>query len=176
MVWAILNPEQNAALKEIVDTQSDRVAAILGGAMLDDSLRRALEHRLRPHDNINDKLFRVTGALGNTVPKIDLAFLLYMFEKPVRNTMYGIAEVRNCFAHNMSLKLDDDYKRLNDAFSKMTAHVNREYYTLPNGVVSTDLPIEPTTSRRAHYVVSLKLCLIDLMADFNRHQPHSCAV
>ncbi len=176
MVWAILNPEQNAALTEIVETQSDRVAAILGGAMLDDSLRRALEHRLRDHPDINDKLFRVTGALGNTAPKIDIAFLLYMFEKPFRNTMYGISEIRNCFAHNMSLKLDDDYKRLSDAFSKMTVHLNQKYYTLPNGIIDTTLPVEQITSRRVHYIVSLKMCLIALMADFNRHQPHSCAV
>jgi hypothetical protein len=66
MVWAILNEDQNTALREIVKFQSDRIAAILGGAMLDDSLRQTLEHRLRHDKDMNKKLFRVTGPLGNT--------------------------------------------------------------------------------------------------------------
>jgi hypothetical protein len=90
MVWALLNPDQRDALSEIIKFDSDRVAAILGGAMLEDSLRKTLEHRLRPDKGMNDKLFKISGALGNLGPKIDVAYQLYMFEKPMRDAMYGI--------------------------------------------------------------------------------------
>jgi uncharacterized protein (DUF2336 family) len=42
MVWALLNQAQNVALNELLEgQQSDRIVAIIGGAMLDDSLRHA---------------------------------------------------------------------------------------------------------------------------------------
>jgi hypothetical protein len=72
MVWPILNDGQNNALKEIVKTRSDRVAAILGGAMLEDGLQLSIRARLR-ESSLTDKLFGVSGALGNLGRKIDLA-------------------------------------------------------------------------------------------------------
>jgi hypothetical protein len=88
MVWALLNQAQNTALKELIDgQQSDRIVAIIGGAMLDDSLRISIERRLRFAKDMNEKLFKIGGPLGNTAPKVDLGYQLYMFEKPMRNTM-----------------------------------------------------------------------------------------
>src|SRR5258708_24038186 len=100
MIWAILNQDHNDALKEIVDTQSDRVSAILGAAMLDDSLRHAMEHRFRK-STLNERIFGVSGTLGNTAAKIELAYLLYMVEKPMLIAMEGISEIRNLFAHSL---------------------------------------------------------------------------
>ena len=72
MVWAILGEEYNKAINEIIASDSDRIIAVVGGAMLDDTLRRTLEERLRDNKDINKKLFRATGPLGNLGPKIDL--------------------------------------------------------------------------------------------------------
>ena len=105
MVWALLNQAQNVALNELIEGQkSDRIVAIVGGAMLDDSLRHAIEQRLRFAKDMNEKLFKVGGPLGNTAPKIDLGYQLYMFEKPMRNTMYGMTEIRNLFAHRLDMR------------------------------------------------------------------------
>jgi hypothetical protein len=173
MVWTILNADQNAALKEIVQFQSDRISAILGGAMLDDSLRRALEHRLRPDKDINDKLFRVTGPLGNTSPKIDLGYQLHVFEKPMRNAMYGIAEIRNLFAHDMSISFSSTSKRMTDSFNKMKLHEGLTTYPLPGPAISRmDYDIEPIADKRSHYVVNLKLALMWLAGEFHRNSPH----
>ena len=123
MVWAIMNPGQKAALAEITKFGSDRVAAILGGAMLDDSLRQTLEHRLRPSKDINKKLFKVSGALGNLGPTIDLAYKLYMLDEPMRNAMYGLSEIRNAFAHDMSTaSFDTKEHKVTEAFDKMRLH------------------------------------------------------
>ena len=122
MVWALLNPDQRAALSEIIKFDSDRVAAILGGAMLEDSLRKTLEHRLRPDKDMNAKLFKISGALGNLGPKIDVAYQLYMFEKPMMDAMYGINEIRNVFAHSMSTSFKRTDKKIAEAIAKIDLH------------------------------------------------------
>ena len=106
MVWAILNQAQNAALKEIVDIQSDRVAAILGAAMLDDSLTHVLEYRLRK-STMTKQLFDQNKALFSAAPKIDLAYLLYVIEKPMMQAMHGISDIRNMCAHDLSESVQD---------------------------------------------------------------------
>ena len=124
MVWTFLNAAQEGALREIMAIKSERITAILGGAMLDDSLRRALETRLRPDKDMNKKLFRVTGPLGNTGPKIDLGYQLGLFEKTVRNAMYGISEIRNLFAHDMEMSFASGPKAMSEAFNKMQLQAN----------------------------------------------------
>jgi hypothetical protein len=108
MVWSILNDAQNNALKEIVKSQSDRVAAILGGAMLDDSLQLSIKARLRA-SNLAERLFDIRGALGNLGPKIDLAYLLYIIGKDELQAMTGLAEIRNLFAHNLTAERVNDF-------------------------------------------------------------------
>jgi hypothetical protein len=99
--------------------------------LLDDSLRRALELRLRAKDgntDMNEKLFRINGPLGNLQPKIDLGYQLYMLDKPYRNAMYGLAEIRNLFAHNLSMTFADTGTKMAIAFAKLTLHEGKEFY------------------------------------------------
>jgi hypothetical protein len=175
MVWAIGSDAQNAALRELIDNQSsDRVVAIVGGAILEDSLRNALESRFRAnvsgHTDINEKLFRVGGPLGNLQPKIDLGYQLYMVEKPVRNAMYGIVEIRNMFAHKLDMRFDSSEQKLSEAAAKITLHEGRRFY--PNPLTEQDSEyeiVEPTTEVRDRFLVNLKICLLLLMRDRNLH-------
>jgi hypothetical protein len=177
VVWAILNRDQQAALREITKFDSDRVMAILGGAMLDDSLRRTLEHRFRPDEKVNENLFKVTGALGNLRPKIDLAYQLYMIEKPMRNTMYGINEIRNTFAHNMNGSLNTPDEKLQASLKQLTLHETERVYKPPshNAKVEDQLLriVEPVTDDKTRFIVNLKICLMWLMGDFSRHIANS---
>jgi hypothetical protein len=127
MVWAIGNPAQNRALSEPIESQSsDRVVAIVGGAILEDSLKQAMIRRLRSFEghsaDINEKLFRVGGPLGFFMPKIDMGYQLHMFDKPVRNSMYGIAEIRSLFAHQLDMTFSTDDKKMIDATAKLKLH------------------------------------------------------
>jgi hypothetical protein len=136
MVWAILNEDQASALAELTSLEnSDRIVAILGGALLDDSVRRALESRLRAKDgntDMNEKLFRVGGPLGNLQPKIiGLGYQLYMLDKPHRNLMYGLAEIRNLFAHNLSMTFSDTSEAMKKASAKLTLHDGKKFYPPP---------------------------------------------
>jgi hypothetical protein len=182
MVWAVLNADQNAALIEIQHSNSDRITAVLGAAILDDSLQRAMEYRLRAKDgktDMNEKLFRITWPLGNLGPKIDLAYQLYMFDKPIRNAMYGISEIRNLFAHNLAMSFSSEDDRMKTAFGKMRAHDTMKKYPVPaippdDVIFKTPIyDVEKVTDRRSHFTVELKLSLMWLMGDYQRHAPYS---
>lgn len=177
MTWAILNKDQEAALLEMIRNEnSDRIVAIIGGALLDDSIRKALEARLRPkggNTDMNDKLFRVGGPLGFLGPRIDLGYQLYMLDKPHRNAMHGISDVRNIFAHNLSATFADQEKKMKDAFAKLVLHEGQTHYPSPISSLNRTIPIEQVTSLRDQFTVKLKLCLMWLMLDKMKHQLHS---
>lgn len=178
MVWAILSDDQNAAIKELTESQqSDRIVAVIGGAMLDDSVRRALEQRLRPKDgttDMNNKLFRVGGPLGNTGPKIDLGYQLYMLDKPHRNAMHGLSEIRNLFAHNLSMSFADQGTKMKEASAKLLLHEGITHYPDPLLNMEDAMPeLEPTTTPRDRFLVNLKLGLLWLAADYFKHESWS---
>jgi hypothetical protein len=176
MVWAILNPDQNAALKELIQGQkSDRVVAVVGGAILDNSLRLALEQRLRPKNgktDINEQLFRPAGPLGNLQPKIQLAYQLYMFEKPVRNAMTGLAQIRNLFAHHLDMRFSSDHPEMKKAVAQLRLQEGRTHYPSAFGG-DTKYRLEIIHQTRDLFFVNLKLVLICLMADADKHLPWS---
>ena len=177
MVWAILNEDQRAALGELIEGQkSDRIVSVIGGAILEDSLRRALELRMRPKDgntDMNDKLFRVGGPLGNFGPKIDLGYQLYMFDKPYRNAMYGISEIRNLFAHNLSMTFASGGPKMNTALDKLALHVGQTHYQSALWEGDSAHIIEATDTAKDKILVNLKMCLLWLMLDNAKHQPWS---
>ncbi|NQU60945.1 MAG: hypothetical protein HQ512_07425 [Rhodospirillales bacterium] len=51
MVWAILGAQQSKAMREILGSGSERIIAVVGGTMLDETLRNTLE----------DSFFRIAG-------------------------------------------------------------------------------------------------------------------
>lgn len=166
MVWAILNEKQNAALRELIDGQfSDRIVGIVGGAMLDDALRTVLELRLRITSD--ESLFRVNGALGSAAPKIELAYRLYIFDKPMRQTMHGIVEIRNQMAHLLETSFNSLDKGLTAAFGKLRAHEGLTHFPLPGDPLT--FLLDPHGTRRELFFLSLKLALFALMSDTPRH-------
>jgi hypothetical protein len=160
MVWAIGSPAQQAAMKELIEhRQSDRVTAVIGGAILEDALKDALINRFRSsaghNTNINKKIFRPGGPLGYLNPKIDLAYQLYVFEKPIRNAMYGIADIRNTFAHQLDLTFDSAEQRMVDAVDKLTLHQGRTHYPNPlSWNQHLSMTIEPINTARDKFLVN----------------------
>jgi hypothetical protein len=173
MVWATLGAEQNAAINELIHgQQSDRIVAILGGALLDDSLRQALELRLRAKDgntDMNEKLFRAGGPLGNLQPKIDLGYQLYLLDKSYRNSMCGLAEIRNLFAHNLSMTFSDSGEKMKNASAKLTLHDGKEFFPSPVRWHENRHPIGQVNSLKDKFLVNLKFCLLWLFMDSVKH-------
>lgn len=169
MTWAFYGDDQLQAIAEIVRTGNDTITVIIGGAILDDTLRRTLSQRLRDDKNIRDKLFKPGGPMGNMVPKIDLLYMLSDFDKQVRNSLYGLADVRNFFAHNLNASFDSKAQKMKAAVEKLTLHESKKYY--PHHIYGGDTKkiIEATKTSRAIFIVNLKLCLIALMHDRLSH-------
>jgi hypothetical protein len=174
MKWAYFSDDHIQAIGELIQNQrSDRIVAIVGGALLDDTLHRTLAERLRDDNDIADKLLKVNGPLGNAGPKIDLLYMLRAFEKQTRNALYGISEVRNFFAHNLNASFDSKEKKMIDAMGKLVLHENRTHY--PHHLFRRDsadlLPrIENNCDK---FLVNLQLCLLVLMQDRVSHVTHS---
>lgn len=173
MTWAIFSDEHGRAIIEILESGSERVAAIVGGALLDRTLRRTLAERLRDDKDISSKLLKISGALGNAGPKIDLLYQLYAFEKSVRDALYGLSTVRNFFAHNLDASFDSHEKNISDAMKLLSLHENVKYY--PHLIPHEDsvIEIEAITNNHVRFLVNLKLCLIALMRDRVSHDMYS---
>jgi len=171
MTWAIFSDEHIRAIGEIIrDARSDRITAIVGGAMLDDTLRRTLSERLRNDRNIANQLFRVGGVLGNTGPKIDLLYMLGGFDKPTRKALHGLCEIRNFFAHRLDASFSTRSKKMVQAIKNLTLHRGKTYY--PHAIYDedSDVKIEDTETNRDRFIVNLKLCLIASMRDRVTHE------
>lgn len=142
LTWAIFEDAHIKAIGEIIGSGSPRVTAIVGGALLDDTLRRTLSERFRNDNDITKKLLRVNGPLGNTVPKIDVLYQLSAIEKPVRNALYGLSTIRNVFAHNLSASFDLKTREMLGAITLLTLHESRKVYPHQIYDGETKIPIE----------------------------------
>lgn len=170
MVWAVLNQNVAAALDEIERTGSDRVVAIVGGAILDHVLWQALAYRMRGGTSSIDSLEK---GIRDFSARIHFAYLLYAFEKDERETLLALANIRNVFAHDLFTTFDATHEGMARAFGKLTLHVGLTHY--PNALFSgnTNIPIEPPTSRRELFMTNVRLLMIVLMRDLHSHQPYS---
>jgi len=173
MVWVYFDEQTDAAIRELWWLErSDRVVAIIGGAILDARLRRALEDRFRAKDgktDMNEKIFKVGGPLGYLGPKIDISYQLHMLDKPHRNAMYGISEIRNLFAHQLDMSFDAENSKLTDAAAKLTLHHGETHYSIKDPDNPEWSKIEQINTNKDLFLVNLKMCLISLYKDTDKH-------
>jgi hypothetical protein len=176
MLWRLLGKDRNIALRELSSEQnSDRVIAIVGAAMLDGALREILEQRLRPsaETDINDLLFRPGAPLASTQPKIQLAYQLYALEKPERNAMFGLSQIRDIFVQHLGATFDFPDLSMSSAFANLILHESVTHYIDPETMRYSSHKIEDITSMRDLFTVNLKLSLTHLACDTRKHQQHS---
>ena len=176
MTWAVF-PDENyrRAVVELLTeaakpSGSERIIAVVGGALLEEAVNRTLRERLKDDPEVVKNLVDPERSLGNIAPQIDLLYLLGAFDDRTRKALKGLARVRNYFAHRTDASFDslDD-----DAVKRLVLHEGKTYY--PHYLFGPDSkePIEPVTSRRDQFVVNLKFGLIALMRDRISHHDHS---
>lgn len=170
MTWAIFSDAQVRAIGEMLSTESSRTTAIVGGALLDDTLQRTLAERLRDHRNMRDKLLGMNRPMGNAAPKNDLLYMLRAYDRPLWNAIDGIIIIRNFFAHHLDASFDSTDNKFVAAMNKLQLHEYRKYY--PHHLYDEDStsPIEPVINNRVKFVTNLKLCLLALMRDRVSHE------
>ncbi len=91
-------PYHTAVMAEIKQ-QTDRGAAIVGGAYVDMVLREAITARLGNLPDIVDKLLFERGPLQNFGARIQTAFEIGIFGRRAYDDLCAIKDIRNAFAH-----------------------------------------------------------------------------
>ena len=144
--------------------------------MLDSALRSTLEDRFREKDgktDMNEKIFKIGGPLGNSGPKIDLGYQLQVFDKPECNAMHGVFEIRNYFAHNLKAELEQPNDKLQQSLNKLRLHVGETHYPVPHPKMPSRHPIGTITNNRSLFIENLKISLLKLMFDISNHYPNT---
>ena len=173
MTWAVFDDEHDRAIGEMLAATQPRNLAVVGGALLDEHLRRTLAERLRNDARLRDKLFGMSGALGNAGIRNDLLYMLDAYDRRLWKTNDGIIAVRNFFAHDLSASFDSLDNKFIAGMNKMTFHEQRKFYPKHKDWSDTTKPIESVKNNRVKFIVNLKLSLLALMHDRVSHEIHS---
>lgn len=97
MTWII--EERYLPIIQEIEKSPDRVKAIVAAAFLDEEIAARIKSRLHKEDDSVHRLFKGAGPLGGFAARIELAFLMGIYDKKTRNSLRAIADVRNIFAH-----------------------------------------------------------------------------
>ena len=175
MRWAlILDRPHKTAVTEILNTKSARIIAVVGGGILEDTVERTLEVRLKDDPNILHRMIGVDRPLGNVGPQIDMLYLLHAIDGPTRTTLSALTKVRNFFAHHLDAQsFDDQDDKLQSAMENLKLHNGRKFW--PHHLFQEDIAeaIPAINSGQDKFLVNLQLGLIFLMRDRVSHNPHS---
>jgi hypothetical protein len=82
---------------------SDRVCAVVWGASIHDLIKQLVQVKLIKHDDHAHRLFGADGPLANFSVLHNLAHAMGLIGDDVRNDIYCVREIRNTFAHNVSV-------------------------------------------------------------------------
>ena len=179
MTWAVLlEDEYTRGVIELLteaakSSGSERVVAVVGGALLEEAVDRTLRERFIDDPRVIKNLLEADRPLGNIAPQIDLLYLLGAFDDRTHRALKGLASVRNFFAHRTDASFDSLDKDFTDAMKRLALHEGKTRY--PHHLFGPDsnVSIESVTSRRDQFVVNLKIGLIALMRDRVSHHDHS---
>jgi DNA-binding MltR family transcriptional regulator len=126
------------AMVQEMSEQTDRGAAIVATAWLEEAISAAIESFLQSDNKAWQRLFDSNGPLATLSAKIDLARLLGLITETIRSDLHIIREIRNEFAHEIAHKTE--HTRL--TFSSQ--HIRDKCMALR--CVSHEKPNEPRTA------------------------------
>lgn len=90
------------AFRRTLSSESDRGAALMAAAFLDDELGKAIGERVVEDKKSIEILLGTNGSAGSFSTRINLAYLLGIISKCCRTDLNIIRKIRNEFAHNPS--------------------------------------------------------------------------
>src|SRR5262249_1531034 len=134
MTWAVLPGDKytRAVIELLIEAAkpsgSERVMAVVGGALLEEAVNRTLSERLINDPRVIKNLLNPDRPLGNVAPQIDLLYLLGAFDDGTRKALKGLAGVRNFFAHNTDASFDSLNEDFVDAMKRLVLHEGKSYY------------------------------------------------
>jgi hypothetical protein len=115
-----------------IRSETDRGAAILAAAYLDDRLREAISARFYNRGRTAAELLGPNGYLGQYAAKCKIAYCLGLYGKTILSDLTIIGKIRNLFAHSKQLlqftdpNITDLCDKLDDECDGMRFDVNPE--------------------------------------------------
>jgi len=103
----VLMPYPLNALEDI-ENPSDRIAAIVLASFIDNLLTYLLTALLRQDRPTLKKMFTGLGPISTFSAKIELGYLIELYDRQYRNALHSIREIRNHFAHSSKLASFDN--------------------------------------------------------------------
>lgn len=92
-----------------LQTYVDGHTVIIGTAMIEESLARALQSKMRPISRtLRDRIFDGYGPLSNIAAKIDVAYALDLLPQDMYDDLKTINKMRVRFAHSTKIRNFDD--------------------------------------------------------------------
>jgi DNA-binding MltR family transcriptional regulator len=101
-----ISPKSGKRMKDImafrtsITAETDRGAALMSAAYLDDKVKELIENRLVQDKKTLRRAFQFNGPLGTFSSRIDFAYLLGILPKNACRDLHTIREIRNQFAHH----------------------------------------------------------------------------
>ena len=96
--------KKSIELVKDMESQTDRGAAIIGAAWLEEELGAAIQSFLHHDAKASPRLFGRAGPISSFSSKIDLARVLGMCTAAIASDLHIIRDVRNEFAHSVLSK------------------------------------------------------------------------
>lgn len=150
MIIAAHSPEgekRKAVLSVELRAQTDRGAAIVAAAWLEDAISFALKNYLKSHAESWKRLFDGSGPLATFSAKIDLSRLVGLITDGVRSDLHMIRDIRNEFAHQVA------HRTAHEQLSFDTQHIRDKCLALQ----SVDGDVKSMSPRERYISVCLSL-------------------
>lgn len=154
-------PYHTSVMTEI-EQQTDRGAAIIGGAYVDIVLRKAITTKFVDIEDIVDGLFENRGPLQDFGARMQMALVLGVYGRQAYEDLRVIKDVRNMFAHAAEA-VDFTNQRVADRCKNLWFPKKIQYGKRP----------KPTTARGL-YVRAVEL-ITDGLYDSMRRQEQNIA-
>lgn len=102
-VWSFLSDDERSLMR-VLDFDSDRAIALIVGSMIENRLKDTILERMVRNDEIENELFRASGALGPFSTKIHLARLMGLVSEDAYKDLVRLKDIRNRFAHYLNIR------------------------------------------------------------------------
>lgn len=163
MTWILSSDSHRKALEEIQQTASDRATALVGATLVERDLLNAIEARLVDDSDVVKKLFKPAGPIGNFGTKVELGYLLSIYDKSARDDLNQFVTIRNRFAHSIE-PLKFDSREIKKLCASLTIVDATEYPKVPGKGLPDDLRSPPHLSQNAaprdRFIQAIRLFII----------------
>lgn len=158
MTWTLSNKDQYEIIAEI-DAQTDRGAAVIAVAYLENRLTALIQSRLHDISKVSDRIFKGYGPLGEMRSKIDMGYVMGFYGPRTYKDLTTLRRIRNDFAH--------DERPLDFQSQSIKARCDNLY--LPTKILRMG-ETAPPTEPRDKFMCAVQLLLAFLLSETSANQ------